>query len=111
MQTTPLNYSSVTDNAPSNPAAAVASQSPISAFRPPHPDTTGNSNDRRLAAAQRSLPQHQWNAVPWQRGNTRSRVYTRGAWPGNRGRVGMMGNEFSLLPNTEFLAICLPFTV
>jgi hypothetical protein len=75
-----------------------------------------NTNDRRLASAQRTLPHHQRATVPSQRGGNRRGIwfgsYNRGrGGRGGRGGGGRIPEEFSMFPNTDFLAVCLPFTV
>jgi hypothetical protein len=97
---------------PASSSALIASQIPITAFRPPHHNFAGSStNERRLASAQRTLPHHRRNLLA-QRANGRCRARARGTGVGNRVQhAGMVDEDFSILPNTDFLAICLPFAV
>jgi hypothetical protein len=70
------------------------------------------TNDRRLAAAQRTLPHHQTSAPRGRRGSSRRGGGFGSRHHGGRGSSGYrIPDEFSVLPNTDFLAVCLPFTV
>jgi hypothetical protein len=92
------------------PSTGTAYHPPIAAFIRPQLQPVGSTNERRLAAAQRTLPHHRRGGLSGRRATHRGGRNTFQVADSSRG-CRRLPDEFSHLPNTEFLAICLPFTV